>query len=77
MHRLRDNNSTEHFVRALAELPCGAGGSIVAYRLPDLRTLTELPHAQNRKVTKADFLTPFGPMKIEPLDRGKGLSTVG
>jgi hypothetical protein len=69
MHRLRDNNPKEHFARALAELPCGARGTIIAHGLPDLKTLTELPPAQNRIVTKADSWDLQNPSKIQHRNR--------
>jgi hypothetical protein len=75
MHRLRDNNPKEHFARAMAELSCGARGSIVAHRLPDLGTLTELPPAQNRAMTKADFLGSPQVLKIAFRNRMRSVNT--
>jgi len=77
MHRLRDNNPQEHFARALAELPCGARGPIIAHGLPDLRALTELPPAQNRVVTKADTWAIPDHSKIQHRNRTMTLSIEG
>lgn len=74
MHRLRDNNPKEHFARALAELPCGARGPFVAHGLPDLKTLTELPPAQNRTVTKADSWDLQNRSKIQQRNRTTAVS---
>jgi hypothetical protein len=75
MHRLRDNNPKEHFARTLAELPGSAGGAIVADRLPDLGTLTELPPAQNRTMIKADSPSSSQVLKIEFRNRKPAVNT--
>jgi hypothetical protein len=75
MHRVRDNNPKKHFARALAELPCGAIGSIVAQGLPDLRPLTELPPAQNQTMTEADFLGSALVLEIDSRNRKWAVNT--